>query len=557
MQGTITDESSRRRQGSRSEVHRTPSGGTQPGSQEAGTQSQISPVRDPNKAVSSTGQESNSKLSQVSNEISAINEALAEKVGAQKYRIWFKNSTKITLAGGYLKIGVPNLFIANWIENHFLREINQAVRAAIGTKLKITFTIDPELHSRSPTLDTRGWVRPASSGRRQERTGPSSNTEQMANRKWRVANGEKRFVTSDKQLKLTLDTFIVGPSNELAYNAAKAVVREKHCPFNPLFIHGGYGLGKTHLLQGICNELGKSRPETNWLYMSAEDFTNQFVLALKLKKLEVFRRRIRQTDLLAIDDIHFLASKPSTQEEFLHTFNTINLAGKQVVLVSDAHPKMIGQLSEKLISRFVSGMVVKIEPPNLQTRCRICRQFLAAHCSRVMGHEPQATISVPENVIRYIAENLRTNVRELEGALLKLIAYSSLQNEKITLPMAQAVLADHLQWCDPIVRISDIESAVATYFGQTVANIHSARKDRTVALARHFSMYLTRRHTKMSSSEIGRFMGNKNHATVLLACKKVEELIKQDADIHWQGPTGNKIAKARTVLTHLEENISS
>ena len=519
----------------------------QPDSREAGA-GPISPAKvpaerepDPNTGVS--------KTSQVSNGARAIREALLQSVGEQKYRIWFKNCTKLTLAGGYLKIGVPNLFIASWIENHFLNEINQAVQAAIGTKLKITFTVDPELHSRSPALDTRCWVPPASSCRRQERKGPSSSIEN------RVSRIESQV---SKQLKLTLDTFIVGPSNELAYNAAKAVVREKHCPFNPLFIHGGYGLGKTHLLQGICNELAKTRPETNWLYMSAEDFTNQFVLALKLKKLEVFRRRIRQTDLLAIDDIHFLASKPSTQEEFLHTFNTINLAGKQVVLVSDAHPKMIGQLSEKLISRFVSGMVVKIEPPNFQTRCRICRQFLENSKFKIQNSEFPATgRAVPESVIRYIAENLRTNVRELEGALLKLIAYSALQNEKITLSMAQAVLADHLQWCDPIVRISDIESAVAVYFGLTIANMHSAKKDRTVALARHFSMYLTRRHTKMSSSEIGRFMGNKNHATVLLACKKVEELIKQNADILWQGPTGNKVAKARTVLTHLEENISS
>jgi len=496
-------------------------------------------------------QEPVSKASQVSNGARAIQEALLQSVGEQKYRIWFKNSTKLTLAGEYLKIGVPNLFIASWIENHFLNEINQAVQAATGTKLKITFTVDPELHSLSPTLDTRCSV-PA--GRLPK--ADSSSTEKIENRKSKIENGDKRFATCDKQLKLTLDTFIVGPSNELAYNAAKAVVKEKHCPFNPLFIHGGYGLGKTHLLQGICNELAKTRPETNWLYMSAEDFTNQFVLALKLKKLEVFRRRMRQTDLLAIDDIHFLASKPSTQEEFLHTFNTINLAGKQVVLVSDAHPKMIGQLSEKLISRFVSGMVVKIEPPDFQTRCRICRQFLKNLSARSADGTAEIQ-EVPESVIRYIAENLRTNVRELEGALLKLIAYSALQNEKITLSMAQAVLADHLQWCDPIVRISDIESAVAAYFGQTVANIHSAKKDRTLALARHFCMYLTRKHTKMSSSEIGRFMGNKNHATVLLACKKVEELIKQNADIHWQGSTGNKVAKARTVLTQLEENISS
>jgi len=518
MQGTITDESSRMMESESGEASTSSEPrlrGDQPG-------------RTP--AEASVG-------SQVQCQIDAINQALAERVGSQKYRIWFKNSTRFSLAGGYLKIGVPNLFIASWIENHFLNEINQAVQAATGAKLKITFAINPDISSdrRPRQLDAQPVTRSS-----------ITDTEQMS-------RGQAQ---ASKYLKLTLDSFIVGPSNELAYNAARAVVEEKHCPFNPLFIHGGYGLGKTHLLQGICNEIATKQPKTHWLYMSAEDFTNQFLLALKLKKLEGFRRRMRQTDLLAIDDIHFLASKPSTQEEFLHTFNTINLAGKQVVLVSDAHPKMIGQLSEKLVNRFVSGMVVKIEPPDFQTRCQICKQYIATRLanSKFPGKHHQ---HIPENVIRYIAENLRTNVRELEGALLKLIAYSALQNEKLTLSMAQAVLADHLERCDPIVHISDIESAVAAYFGTTVANMHSCKKDRTVALARHFSMYLTRKHTKMSSSEVGRFMGNKNHATVLLACKKVEELIKQNADLHWQGPAGNKIAKARAALAHLEESIAS
>jgi len=269
---------------------------------------------------------------------------------------------------------------------------------------------------------------------------------------------------------------------------------------------------------------------------------------------------MRQTDLLAIDDIHFLASKPSTQEEFLHTFNTINLAGKQAVLASDAPPKMIGQLSEKLVNRFVSGMVVKIEAPDFHTRCQICRQYLKTQNLKLKTQNC-------ETIIRYIAENLRTNVRELQGALLKLIAYSALAGTtgygsdrpsaggKINLSTAKAVLAEHLERCDPIVHISDIESAVATYFGITPANIHSSKKNRTVALARHFSMYLIRRHTKMSFSEIGRFMGNKNHATVLLACKKIENLTKQNAKLNWQGPAGNKASKARTVLAQLEASI--
>jgi chromosomal replication initiator protein len=206
---------------------------------------------------------------------------------------------------------------------------------------------------------------------------------------------------------------------------------------------------------------------------------------------------------------------------------------------------MIGQLSEKLVNRFVSGMVVKIDTPDFATRCAICEQYAATMRK-----------DIPEAIIRYIAENLRTNVRELEGALLKLIAYSTLRNEKINLYMAKEVLAEHIERCDPIVHISDIESAVAAYFGITPADIHSPKKDKTVALARHFSMHLARKHTKMSSSEVGRFMGNKNHATVLLACKKIEDLLKRNVELHWNGPTGNKISKARTILARLEEAVS-
>jgi len=479
-------------------------------------------------------------------QISAINEAIAQRVGPQKFRIWFKNSTRLTLANGYLKVGVPNLFIASWLENHFINEISDAVREVTGESTKITFTIDPELsgHQRRTQLDSQAQL-----------------VEKARNRsRFHRSHRAKAQTSSKKELKLSLDTFVVGSSNELAYNAARMLVNERKSPFNPLFIHGGYGVGKTHLLQGICNAVSKKRPGTNWLYLSAEEFANQFILALKLKKLETFRHRMRQTDLLAIDDIHFLASKPSTQQEFLHTFNTISLAGKQVVLVSDAHPKMIGQLSEKLVNRFVSGMVVKIENPDFHTRCQICRQYAAAMTRTSFGGRSQLRSSqslIPQNVVKYIAENLRTNVRELEGALLKLIAFASLQNQsrKINLAMAKAVLAEHLARTDPIVHISDIESAVATFFGITPANIHSSKKDRTVALARHFSMYLTRKNTRMSSSEIGRFMGNKNHATVLLACKRIEDLLKNNAQLHWHGPTGNKVAKAKAVLARLEASI--
>jgi chromosomal replication initiator protein len=471
--------------------------------------------------------------------VDAITGTLAERIGPQKYKIWFQSCARFTLAEGYLRIGVPNPFMANWLESHFLRDIKAAAQVAGGAQLKVSFAVDSEL----------------SGGRRRAAVvadGPDKGASERP-----VAPTVKLPARPTRSLKLTLETFVVGPSNELAYSAAKALVREQKSPFNPLFIHGGYGVGKTHLLQGICNGVTKVRPHTNWLYLSAEDFANQFVLALKTKKLEAFRQRMRQTDLLAIDDIHFLANKPSIQEEFLHTFSTINLAGKQVVLVSDAHPKMIGQLSERLVNRFVSGMVVKIEPPDFQVRCEICRHFAKRMVASAFGdRQSQQGAALSESVIRFVAERVRTNVRELEGAMLKLVAYAALQNEKITLAMAQTVLAEHIERCDPIIHVSDIEEVVAGYFGTTPASLHSNKKDRTVSLARHFSMYLTRKHTKMSSSEIGRVMGGKNHATVLVACKKVEAMLQRDDEINWRAPHGNKVAKARAILSHLEDSIA-
>ena len=463
------------------------------------------------------------------NAIGAINDAIAEKIGQQKFRIWFKNSTRLTLSDGLLKVGVINPFIATWLESHFSAQVIESARAVVGGNCQVSFIVDPQLcdNRRPATLDWQ--TKPALTNPITFETGNIV---------------PQRPTHTGQKLKLTFDSFVVGQSNELAYNAAKAVINDKQSPFNPLFIHGGYGLGKTHLLQGICTELRRNKPSASWLYLSAEDFANQFVLALKTRKLDAFRSRIRQTDLLAIDDIHFLASKPATQEEFLHTFNTLDLAGRQVILASDSHPKMITQISEKLISRFVSGMVVKIDQPDFKTRCEICRRY-------AQGMKKP----ISEEVIAYVAEHLRSNIRELQGAILKIAAFASLQNAKIGLAMAQEVLADHIERCDPMVHISDIELAVASFFSITPAVIHSSKKDHTVALARHFSMYLARKHTKMSSSEIGRLLGDKNHATVLVACKKVEEQLNRNAQLNWQGPTGNRIAHAATILEQLEKSI--
>ena len=456
--------------------------------------------------------------------VEKINENIAKKIGPQRYRIWFKNSTRIAVEDHYLKVGVPNLFVGSWIENHFSGQIAESIREVTGEELKVIFTIDPELFG---------------SQRRRQLDSQAESVAKTANPTLR----QRKFnMTRPQNGRLRLDNFVVGTSNQLAWNAAKTVSEEPRTHFNPLFIHGGCGLGKTHLLQGIYNAILESRPEIQSCCVSGEEFTNQFVLALKMGKLEQFRQRFRYTDLLIIDDVHFLASKKATQEEFLHTFNAIDTASKQVVLASDAHPKMIGQLSESLVSRFVSGMVVKIDPPAFKTRCEIlCRR--AAEMNK----------EVPEPAIEYIADNVQANVRELEGALLKVIAYASLSRSPINVHMAREALEDHISRTDPIVHLSDIEAAVATFFGITPADIHSSKKNRTTSLARSVAMYLARKHTSMSFPEIGRFMGNKNHATVILACRKIQTFLKdKDQSIRWETASGRAEMRIGIMLDKLE-----
>jgi len=460
-------------------------------------------------------------------ETAAIEQAIAERIGQQKYKIWFRNTAKLELTAGTLTVRVANSFVGNWIENHFLTALQQIVTSTSGSSRKVVVSVDPSL------------IQPPHRGGSNASAAKDSSTAPV------ITSRAATVHARGKTLKHSLDSFVVGPKNELAFNAAKAVIGEEKSPFNPLFYHGGYGVGKTHLLQGICNAVAKARPGSRWLYLSAEDFTNQYVLALKTRKLEGFRQRLRQLDVLAIDDIHFLANKNAMQEEFLHTFNSIDLAGKQVVLASDAHPKMIGQLSEQLVNRFVSGMVVKIEPPDYETRCRICRR-----------RAQEIKIDFPANVVELLAEKVTASVRELEGALLKLVAFASLSHEKVTLAMAREVLADHLSRSDPIVHLSDIESAVVAYFGISGSDLHSPRKDHTISTARSFCMHLARRCTRLSFPEIGRMMGGKNHATVILANRKVEDLLKRNAEVRWMGPSGNRACRAKDVLDELLSAIS-
>jgi len=305
-------------------------------------------------------------------------------------------------------------------------------------------------------------------------------------------------------------------------------------------------VGKTHLLQGLCNAAGQApgRARANWKYITAEQFTNEFVHAVRRKKIDQFRKTYRSLDILAIDDVHFLAAKKATQQEFLHTFNTIEGAGKKVVMASDTHPKMLGQLTEQLVSRFMSGMVVRIDPPGKPTRVKILREFAA-----------RLSLTPPANVLDYIALHIRGSVRELEGALVKLAALAALAKEPVTLDLARDALAEHLAQTDSAVTLGDIETVVAAFFGITPADLHSTRRTHTVSLARAIAVYLARRHTPMSFPEIGRFMG-KNHSSAVLASQRVGRLLADKATCKWMTPAGVKTMPARALLDLLTEQIA-
>ncbi len=462
----------------------------------------------------------------ISDPTSRIVERIEEKIGPRRFRVWFKDATRFDVTDTCVRIDVPNSFVGTWIENHFADDIVTAAREVLGSDVQLGFAVDPAL---------AGKIRQPQLNRQAE------SVRQTTQQPTPASAVRLKAETDTRSLRGRLDDFVVGPSSQMAHQAALEIVRHPAGIYNPLFVHGGCGLGKTHLLQGVCNAFASSRPDLRWMSVSGEEFTTDYIHAIRTAQLDKFRTRYRNLDVLVIDDVHFLANKKATQEEFLHTFNAIDAGNKQIVLASDAHPKLIGQFSESLVSRFMAGMVVCIEPPTFPTRCEILHRR-AVKLNRI----------VPQEVVEYIAQNVTGSVRELEGALLKLIAFNSVAQLPVTVATAQKALSDYLSRTRPLVTVSDIETAVATFFGLSPADLHSTRKTQHVALARNIAMHLSRKHTALSYPQIGRYMGNKNHATVILACRRINKIIAEDDMVRWPTPTCRKSMKLREVLEQLE-----
>lgn len=448
-----------------------------------------------------------------------LREMLAARIGASRFRTWFGDSTHLELADSVLRVVVPNTFVGTWIASNYHNELAETAREILGADARVDVCVAER--AQSQRVDARAATPMAGTG------------------------GRARAAVRSAALRAELDSFVVGPNNRLAFAAAQAVARNPGQTTKLLVLHGGCGLGKTHLLHGICNAIARQHPTLEWRLISGEEFTNEFVTSLKANRIDAFRARFRKVDVLVVDDIHFLANKKVTQAEFLHTFNAIDSAGKAVVLASDRHPRLIATLSEPLLDRLISGMVIPIEPPDYPTRLEIVRRRAAGMNCRVT-----------DEVLEYVAQRITRNVRELEGALYKLVALAALSKDPLPLALARAALDEQLAGAPRAPASEDIERTVSLRFEVSREQIHSRSRDRTVSLARAIAMFLVRRHCAMSFPEIGRAFGHKNHSTVLMATQRVQRWLDADATVKWRSPRGTHEALLRGLMNALTKEFA-
>jgi chromosomal replication initiator protein len=321
--------------------------------------------------------------------------------------------------------------------------------------------------------------------------------------------------------RYTFDAFVIGSGNQFAHAACQAVAERPSKAYNPLFLYGGVGMGKTHLMQAIGHEIRRRQPQAAICYVSSEKFTNEMINSLRYDKMTSFRDKFRNVDVLLVDDIQFLAQKERTQEEFFHTFNALHESMKQIVIASDRPPKELAEVEDRLRSRFEWGLIADIQPPDLETKVAILQK-----------KAEQEKVTLPTDVALYIASNIRSNVRELEGALIRLVAHSSLIGAEITLPYAQQVLKNFIDSQARKVTIESIQKAVAEQFGLRLVEIKAKNNSRAIVYPRQIAMYLAKHLTEASLPEIGRQFGGKHHTTVLHSVEKIDGVRKTDKDLN-------------------------
>jgi len=451
-------------------------------------------------------------------------EAVRRRITKQQYATWFQRTSLVRWQGADLAIGVPNTFYQQWFQRHFRAMIAEVAGALTSSAVQVTFQLAGQLAvplagGEAPTAGTPTPAEPTTPGTSMGASpGTPPSAAAVAPTPAPAPVGPTPFHGTghdDRPLLLgqhyTFENFIVGPSNHMAYASARAVAQEPGRAYNPLFIHGPVGLGKTHLLHAVCHEFLARSPSERICFLSCEEFINEFLLALKLNDVDRFRQRFREVHLLVIDDIHFLAGKERTQEEFFHLFNRLYQQHRQIVISSDAAPSEIPTLEDRLVSRFKWGLVANLEQPEMETRMAILRRK-----AELQG------VEVPADVVEFIAANFRSNIREIEGALLSVMARARITSAPIDLPLAQEALAPSLHRARPAVTMDQILERVAAHYQVKPSDLRSKKRTRLVSLARQVVMVLARRLTPLSLGEIGQHFGGRDHTTVLYGIAKVE-----------------------------------
>lgn len=417
---------------------------------------------------------------------------LRAKMGDTIFATWIAPLKFSAQDNQNINLEAPDQFFKDWVEKHYLELIRQTLklRGLDNLLVKLVVSSSPKDLS-SPSADQINIKASAATA---------------------ATNLNSRY---------TFENFVIGPSNRHAHAYSLAVADSPAKTYNPLFIYGGVGLGKTHLIQAICHQIKNNSPAgIKICYVSSEKFTNELIDAIAHRSTAAFRQKYRSLDVLVIDDIHFIAGKESTQEEFFHTFNTLYDAHKQIVFSSDRPPKEITNLQERLVSRFGWGLATDIQPPDLETRVAILKKKIE--------REP---VSVPDEVIFFIAQLIKTNIRELEGALIRTIAYSLLEEEPVTLQLAKVVLKDLLKEPARLITVDFIQRCVVEEFGVSLQDLKTKRRNKQVVLPRQVAMYLSRQLTDLSLPEIGELFGGKDHTTVLHSYNKIKEDLLHNPDL--------------------------
>jgi chromosomal replication initiator protein len=452
------------------------------------------------------------------------------EIPEQTFRTWLEPAQPLEVSGNTIVVGAPDRFAAEWNESKHAPLLASLAPVALGHPMTVVFKVHEERRQR-PQMDLFVAPPPQPAASVAAKGGDGA-----------AADGVPPAL-GQLSARYTFDNFVVGKSNELAAAAAQAVAASPGKVYNPLFIYGETGLGKTHLMQAVAHDILERKPMTRVIFVGTEQFTNELVASIQGRTTPEFRRRYRETDLLLVDDVHFLKGKEATQEEFFHTFNALYEAGRQIILTSDRPPKEIPGLEARLVSRFEWGMVADIEQPDLEHRIAILQNKAR------LDHLEH---TIPDDVIRFIAEHVRSSVRELEGSIIRLLAYASLRKREITVELAREALRDKLRGADAGGReeeagltVAAIQDAVAREWGTTTDGLRSKGRTKTLTVPRQVAMYLIRDLLGMQLVEIGNAFGGRDHSTVIHSLEKTETALREDPAF------AKRVMRIRTALERL------